>query len=104
MTRDEFKQFIDSIKAIVPFEATNSIAHAVLEDYNFSDSDIKFQLKWIDDKGYEDILSEYQFDVDPTQYVAFIRGALQLMLSIPETIRDGFHDDDDDDDDDDEMV
>lgn len=90
MTREEFRKFIESIKAIVPFEATNSIAHLVLEDCNFRDSDIEFQLKWIDEKGYEGILAEYQFDIDPMHYVSFIRGALQLMLTVPEDIREDF--------------
>lgn len=94
MTRDEFRAFVDSIKAIVPFEATNAIAHVVLEDYNFDDSSIGHQLNWIDEKGYEGILSEYQFDVDPAHYVTFIRGALQLMLSISEDIRDSYHEGD----------
>lgn len=91
MTREEFCAFIDAIKAIVPFEATNQIAHVVLEDYNFDDSSIKSQLNWIDGKSYEKMLSEYQFDVDPSHYVALIRGALQLMLTIPEDIRDAYH-------------
>jgi hypothetical protein len=87
VNNQQFIDFVKSVKEIVPFEVTNAVAHLVFEDYNFRDSDIEFQLKWIDDKGYESILSDYYFDVDSAHYVAFIRGILQMMLSVPEEIR-----------------
>ncbi len=87
MTHDEFVAFVASIKEIVPFEATNCIAHVVFEDFNFGDSFLEYQLKWIEDKGYEESLSEYQFEIDPLHYVNFLKGAMQLMLTIPEDIR-----------------
>jgi len=87
MTHDEFVAWVESIKMIVPYEVTNCVAHIVFEDFNFRDSDLEFQLKWIDDKSYEPMLSEYQFEIDAAHYVKFLRGAMQLMLTVPEDIR-----------------
>lgn len=95
MTHDEFVEFINSFKEIVPFEITNSIAHIVFEDFNFRDSDIEYILDEIESNKYQSRLSgdDLEYLKDNPHHVILLKGVLKMLLLLPEDIRYMYEDD-----------
>lgn len=86
MSRANFLAFMDALDALLPFEASNSLAHVVFEDGNYDDDAIQSAIQWIDDKKYLDSTGAEFLRSNPA-YIDFVSGILNMMLLIPEDMR-----------------
>lgn len=95
MTQAEFQEFIDALKAVIPFEVTNTVAHLVLEDYNFGQGHLDYQIEWIESGGYlQNITPEEIADLDYHLSGRFIdnvnvlKGIMKMMKHLPDDVCD----------------
>lgn len=91
MTRGEFLEFLGSLEKILPFEASNALAHTVLEDGNYDNESLLAALGRIDRKEYTESAGADFINQNP-HYIPFVRGILNMMLYIREDIRDPYED------------
>lgn len=77
--RTPLMDLVDSFEGLVGFHCTNSVGHIVLEDYNFLEHNIEYQLRYAEEHRADfiaDGIEEWKIDA-VIEFIKFI-GALPI--------------------------